>query len=97
MSSPHARIARQCYGKKDDLFVAFADNPGDGGEQRLNLGARQVAGDKDEARAAVVRGPRFELDGAVRDMLHGMNDDRPLASLDRNDPLDPKEIGAAQL
>ena len=29
-------------------------------------------------------------------MLHGMHDDRAAAALDRDQPLDPQKIGAAQ-
>ena len=39
-------------------------------------GARQIAGDEDEPRAAVVVGPVFELDRPVRDVLHRVDDDR---------------------
>ena len=38
-------------------------------EELLDLRFRQMAGDEDEAGAAVVVGPVLELDRAVRDML----------------------------
>ena len=73
--------------------------PGDAGrrrEQPLDRLAAEVAGDEDEAGTAVIVGPVFKLDRAVRNMLHGMHDDRSAAALDRDQPLDPQQIGAAQ-
>ena len=64
--------------KRGKFFVALrgADS-GDRGEQRLDRFAPEVAGDEDEARAAVAVGPVFELDRAVRDMLDRLNHHRP--------------------
>ena len=53
---------------------------GDGAEQVLDLGLSDIAGDKDEARAAVATGPGFEFDRAVRDVLHRMHHDRAAAA-----------------
>ena len=61
-----------------------------------SISARQIAGDEDQPRAAVAVGPVLEFDRPVRDMLHGMDDDRPAASLDRDEALDAQQVGSAQ-
>ena len=65
-------------------------------EELLDLRFRQMAGDEDETGAAIVVGPVLQLDRTVRDMLHGVDHDRAAAALDRDETLDPQQIGAAQ-
>src|SRR5437764_6220341 len=65
-------------------------------EERFDLRLRKIAGDEDEARAAVVVGPIQQLDRPMRDMLDGVHDNGPAAPLDRDEPFDAQQIGAAQ-
>src|SRR5438874_2114285 len=94
-----ASFGRRTLGVSGKFFVAgrhlWAAQSGDCGEERLDLHLCEIAGDKDEARTAVVVGPVEQLDRAVRDMLDDVHDDRAAAPRDRDEPLDAQEIGPA--
>src|ERR671938_8318 len=78
------------------IAVRLARDAGDRREELLDLRFRQMARDEDEPRAAVIVGPVDQLDRTVRDMLHGVHDNRAAAALDRDEPFDAQQIGAAQ-
>ena len=61
----------------------------------LEVGGGEVAGDDDQARAAVGVGPGVEGDRRMEDMLDAVNDDRALLADQVEDALHSQQVGAA--